>query len=99
MPDLTIEERDVPVLNLSSIDGNAFVIMGTARKVARRAGWTQEKIDEMTNEMKSGDYDNLLQTCFKYFEVIWNMNYTDNIINLWLSKTNPLIYRACETYV
>ena len=67
-----IEEK--PVLQLSGQDGNAFFIIGWASRVAREAGWSQEKIDEFTVEAMSGkeqlwDYDHVLQTCMKYFEV------------------------------
>jgi len=58
-----------PALVLVGEDGNAFAIMGKAIKVARRAGWSQEDIDAYLAEAKSGDYDHLLQTTMKYFEV------------------------------
>tara|TARA_Y100000034_G_C6813063_1_gene365575 strand:+ start:634 stop:834 length:201 start_codon:yes stop_codon:yes gene_type:complete len=58
-----------PVLALVGEDGNAFAIMGKAIKVARRAGWSQEEIDAYLAEAKSGDYDHLLQTTMRYFEV------------------------------
>jgi len=60
---------DKPILKLVGEDGNAFSIMGRASQVARRHGWSKEKIDAMIAEMTSGDYDHLLQTCFKYFDV------------------------------
>lgn len=50
-------------------DGNAFAIMGRVRKAARQAGLTKEQIDEYMNEAMAGDYDHLLQTTMKYFEV------------------------------
>jgi hypothetical protein len=49
-------------------DGNAFFILGNCQKQARRAGLTKEQIAEFMAEAKSGDYDNLLRTCMKYFE-------------------------------
>jgi len=58
-----------PKLQLIGEDGNAFVALGKARRVARKAGWSKEKIDEMMQEAKSGDYDHLLQTMIKYFDV------------------------------
>ena len=50
-------------------DGNAFAILGNCQQAARRAGLTKDQIDEFMNEAMSGDYDHLLQTCMKYFEV------------------------------
>lgn len=58
-----------PVLKLSGIDGNAFAILGEAKKVALKAGWSPEKITEFKSEAMSGDYDNLLSTLIKYFDV------------------------------
>ena len=43
-------------------DGNAFFILGNFQKYARRAGWSQEDIEEVIEIAKSGDYDNLLAT-------------------------------------
>lgn len=58
-----------PILELSEQDGNAFFIIARARRVARKAGWSDDKIEEFTEEAKNGDYDNVIQTCMKYFEV------------------------------
>ena len=56
-------------VQLSGEDGNAFSILGNCRKQARRAGLSDKQIDEFMNEAKSGDYDHLLQTAMKYFEI------------------------------
>ena len=58
-----------PTLELSDRDGNVFAILGKAQRVARQAGWSQQKITEVFAEAKSGDYDHVLQTMMKYFEV------------------------------
>lgn len=57
-----------PEVNLIGTDGNAFAILAKCKKAAKKAGWTNEKIEEFTAEAKSGDYDNLLTTCCKYFD-------------------------------
>jgi len=49
-------------LNLVGIDGNAFMIMGSFSKQAKRENWTQQEIDEVLNEAKKSDYDHLLYT-------------------------------------
>ena len=49
-------------------DGNAFAVMGRCTKAAKRAGLTQEQIDEFLDEVKSGDYNHLLQACMEYFD-------------------------------
>ena len=62
------EER--PVLELVGQDGNAFNVLGLARRAARNAGWTKEKIAAFLNEAMSGDYNHLLCVCMDYFEVV-----------------------------
>ena len=51
-------------------DGNAFAILGRCTLAARRAKVSQEEIKQFTEEATSGDYDNLLQTCIKWFDVL-----------------------------
>ncbi len=57
-----------PKLKLVGEDGNAFSILARARKVLRRNGM-EDKVAEFTEEATSGDYDHLLATCAKWFEV------------------------------
>ena len=63
------EVTEKPTLKLVGEDGNAFFILGRASKVARRAGWSKQKIYDFLTEAKSEDYDNLLCTCADYFDV------------------------------
>ena len=49
-------------MNLVGVDGNAFVILGTFRKKALRAGYTKEQTEAVITHATSGDYDHLLQT-------------------------------------
>ncbi len=62
-------ENEKPKLQLSGYDGNGFVILGNAQRVAKEAGWEKEKIDKFIIEATSGNYDHLLQTCIDYFDV------------------------------
>lgn len=57
-----------PVLSLLGQDGNAFVILGRAQRVLRQAGRGDEVAAFMA-EATAGNYDHLLQTCMKWFEV------------------------------
>jgi hypothetical protein len=52
------------VIDLTGPQGNAFFLLGTAAKYARQLGLDDVKIME---EMKSGDYENLIQVFDKYF--------------------------------
>lgn len=56
-----------PELKLTGVDGNAFVILGKARRVALANGLDWEAI---RTEAESADYDHLLQTMMKHFEVV-----------------------------
>lgn len=47
-------------LNLVGLDGNAFALMGAWQRQARKEGWSKEEIDEVLNDARSGDYNNLL---------------------------------------
>lgn len=58
-----------PEVELVGHDGNAYSILAACQRAARRAKWSPEKISTILEEMKSGDYDHLLQTAMKYFEV------------------------------
>lgn len=55
-----------PELKIIGTDGNAFALLGKARRVA-----IQNKMDwpAIQKEATSGDYDHLLATLAKYFEV------------------------------
>lgn len=51
-------------IDLTGPQGNAFYLMGTAKKLANQLGLDS---DVILNEMKSGDYENLLQVFDKNF--------------------------------
>lgn len=66
-PECTVE--------LSGKDGNAFFILGTVRQELRRHlksighNDVSGELDAFLEEVKSGDYDNLLQTCARWVNV------------------------------
>lgn len=51
-------------IDLTGPQGNAFFLLGTAKKLASQLGLDGNQIME---EMKSGDYENLLQVFDKNF--------------------------------
>ena len=55
-------------LNLQNVSGNAFAILGVARRAMERAG-KRELWDEFHKEATSGDYNNLLCTVSDWFDV------------------------------
>jgi len=58
-----------PTVKLVGEDGNAFAVMGTCRRAAKKAGWSETDWKKVQDEMMSGDYDHLLRTAMKHFEV------------------------------
>jgi hypothetical protein len=51
-------------IDLTGPQGNSFYLLGTAKNLANQLGLNGVEIME---EMKSGDYENLIQTFDKYF--------------------------------
>ena len=54
-------------IDFSGPDGNAFALIGLAQKLAKQLHYQQEERSELTTEMMSGDYDNLLEIFDKHF--------------------------------
>lgn len=57
------------IVTLTSQDGNAFAILGRCRAAARDAGLSDEEIAAFMDEAMAGDYDHLLQTAMRWFEI------------------------------
>lgn len=48
-------------IDLDGPEGNAFYLMGFTKRTLKTAGFDQVYIDDIINEMMSGDYDDLLK--------------------------------------
>ena len=59
-----------PKVKLVGTDGNAYAILAKIRKALRECGQL-DKVEKFTKEATSGDYDHLIQTCFKYANIEW----------------------------
>ena len=57
-------KREKLKIDLTAPQGNAFVLLGTAKKLANDLGLDLESILE---EMCTSDYENLINTFDKYF--------------------------------
>lgn len=53
-------------LNLVGIDGNAFALLGSWNRAARKQGRTPAEIKSVLDDSMSGDYNHLLQTLVKH---------------------------------
>ena len=56
------------VIDLTGPEGNAYFLMGTAKKLYNQLEW--DNWVEILDEMKSGDYEHLIRTFDKYFGLI-----------------------------
>lgn len=55
------------IVDLNGPDGNAFVLLGMAKKFGRQLGWDSSKCQNLINEMMSGDYEDLLRVFDREF--------------------------------
>jgi len=60
-------EKNRPTLKLIGEDGNAFAILGKARRIAKENNLDWKLIQD---EATSGSYEHLLQIMAEHFEVI-----------------------------
>ena len=58
------KERFGIEIDLTGPQGNAYFLLGTAKNLAKQLDLSS---DEILAEMKSGDYENLVQTFDRYF--------------------------------
>jgi hypothetical protein len=52
------------VIDLTGPDGNAYVLLGYASRFSKQLGLESETV---LSEMKSGDYENLIEVFDRYF--------------------------------
>jgi len=57
------------VVALTSIDGNAFSVMGATQRAMKRAGISKEECDQYFSEATQGDYHHLISTTMKWVSV------------------------------
>ena len=57
-------------VDLSSVDGNAFAIMGTVVRAMRRAKIPEESVQKYLTEAMSLDYNNLLRVTMDTVSII-----------------------------
>ena len=65
-----IREKAIPhdiVIDLDGPDGNAFVLLGTAKRLAKQLCYNKTETDSMLADMRSSDYEHLLKVFDKHF--------------------------------
>lgn len=55
------------IIDLTGPQGNAYYLMGYAKRVAEQLGYDQEEISELIEDMKSSDYEHLIQVFDNHF--------------------------------
>lgn len=53
--------------DLTGEQGNAFYLLGTAKNFAKQMGYSSEEIESLLSEMKSSDYENLIEVFDSHF--------------------------------
>jgi hypothetical protein len=66
---VTIKYPDISV-KLTGEDGNSFAILGRIGKAMKRAGVSEDKIQQFRREATSGDYNKVLQTAMQWVNII-----------------------------
>lgn len=61
-----MEHAEKVQFDIANSDGNAFALIGGWRRAACREGWSEDDIEAVLAEAKSGDYDHLVQTIMGY---------------------------------
>ena len=64
---LTKDKFRKRVIDLNGPEGNAFCLLGTAMSLCKQIGIDDTRTEEIVDEMKSSDYEHLIQTFDKYF--------------------------------
>jgi hypothetical protein len=64
----TISQKNyVTEIDLTGPDSNAFALLAYAKKFCKQMGLTEEEGKAVLDEMRAGDYENLIQVFEKHF--------------------------------
>ena len=55
------------IVDLTGLDGNAFALISLAQNLAKQLDYEPQQRGELTTEMMSGDYENLIQVFDRHF--------------------------------
>lgn len=59
-----------PVIDLNTVDGNAFSILAAVREALLAHGVSEAEVEKYTKEATAGDYDHLLITTMDYVDFV-----------------------------
>lgn len=62
------KKKDRPiVIDLTGPQGNAFALLGAAARFGRQLGYSNEELESMLDDMKSSDYEHLIEVFDNHF--------------------------------
>tara|TARA_B100002019_G_C21222130_1_gene575316 strand:+ start:1008 stop:1238 length:231 start_codon:yes stop_codon:yes gene_type:complete len=61
-----LEQRPIEI-DLQGPEGNAFLLIGKASKLSKQLGHSKEEIEDIKNDMQSGDYEHLIDVFEKHY--------------------------------
>ena len=61
------DPTEKPRLDLAGPAGNAFALLGLAREYGKQLRFPPEKIKQIQDDMRAGDYDNLIKVFDEHF--------------------------------
>ena len=61
------KENKMIIIDLQGPNGNAFYLLGLVKKFGKQLDMTNEEIDNVLDEMKSSNYEDLIETFENYF--------------------------------
>jgi hypothetical protein len=64
------------VIDLDGPDGNAWSLLGYARRFAQQLGFSEATCNTITDEMRSGDYRHLVETFDRHFGSIIDLSWS-----------------------
>ena len=58
------------VIDLNTPQGNAFYLLGVAQNYGKKLGYNKAQLDEVFNDMQSGDYQHLIEVFEQHFNTV-----------------------------
>lgn len=55
------EKNHIIEIDLTGADGNAFALLAYAKRIGYLIGLSEQEVEDILREMKSGDYENLIK--------------------------------------
>ena len=64
----------IKTINIHGPEGNAFYLLGIARKTAKKLGYSPDEIEKLCSDMTASDYDHLLSVFEEHFKDVFTLD-------------------------